>query len=109
MLTDEEENFLVFWAANREKQKKWTKKLSIGLPASTIFVIAIFINFFSGWYKRAQMIINTDGSLILILLFASIAIIIFYTIFSVRHRWEMNEQQYRELLARKENNNNGAA
>jgi uncharacterized membrane protein len=109
MLTPDEEKFITFWEANREKQKKWTRKLSIGLPASTVFVILIFINFFSGWYKRAQMMINADHSLILILLIAGIGIVLFYTIFSVRHRWEMNEQQYEELMARKEKQDGGAA
>lgn len=78
------------------------KQLSVGLPLSVLLVAAIFINLFSGWDKRAQMVINTDPSLIIVLLIAAILIVIFIVIFSVRHRWDLNEQQYKELIARRD-------
>jgi hypothetical protein len=100
MLTKEETDFIAYWEVNRLKQKKFVKYLQFGLPPGVIIGIAIFINVFSGWDKRAFMVLNADPSLILVLLVAVIAIIVFIAIFTVRYRWDMNEQHYQELLAR---------
>jgi hypothetical protein len=35
-------------------------------------------------------------------LVAVILIVIFVSIFSVRHKWDINEQRYRELLSKKD-------
>ena len=103
MLTEEEKEFVEYWEANRLRQKKVSRQLSLGLPLSSLLVVAIFINFFSGWYKRADMEIrSTDPSLILVLVVAGILIVVFTTVFSVRHKWDMNEQHYNELLAKKD-------
>ena len=100
MLTQQERGFIDYWEQNRMKKRKVLKQLSVGLPLGVLLVAAIFVNFFSGWDKRAQMMINTDPSLIIVLLIASILIVLFIVIFSVRHKWEQNEQHYRELLSR---------
>ena len=101
MLSKEEAGFVAYWTENREKKRKVLRQLYVGLPSAALLVVAIFINFFSGWYKRAGMQLRTeDSSLILVLLVAAILITVFMVIFSARHRWDMNEQQYRELLAR---------
>jgi hypothetical protein len=102
MLTHDEKKFIDYWEHNRLVKRKILKQLSVGLPFGVLFVVAIFINFFSGWDKRAQMIINTDPSVIIVLLIASLLIVIFIVIFSARHRWDMNEQRYKELLARRD-------
>jgi hypothetical protein len=102
MLTREEEKFVEYWEANRLERKKVLKQLYVGLPFASLLVIAIVINFFSGWYKRADMKIRTDSSLILVLVIACILIVVFTTVFSVRHKWEQNEQLYKELLSKKE-------
>jgi hypothetical protein len=39
-----------------------------------------------------------QGSLILILVIAAVGIITFLAVFSARHRWDMQEQRYRELI-----------
>ena len=103
MLTTEEKNFIAYWEHNRLKQKRVLKQFLIGLPFGVLFATLIFVNFLSGWYKRADMIINSQGSLILVVLLAIILIVIFVSIFSVRHRWDMNEQRYRELLSKEDN------
>jgi len=102
MLTHDEKKFIDYWEHNRLVKRKILKQLSVGLPFGVLFVVAIFINFFSGWDKRAQMIINTDPSVIIVLLIASLLIVIFIVIFSARHRWDLNEQRYKELLARRD-------
>ena len=101
MLTEEEKKFMADWEINRGRKKKLIRQLSVGLPLSVCLVVAIFVNFFSGWYKRADMEIRSSSSLILTLMIAAILIVIFTTVFSVRHKWDINEQRYKELNARK--------
>jgi hypothetical protein len=105
MLTQQEKDFIVYWENNRERRKKVIKQLFIGLPLGTLFVALILISSLSGWYKRAAMTINVDTSLVIVLLIASLLIVAFIVIFSVRHRWEMDEQQYQELKFRERKNN----
>ena len=106
MLTTEEKNFIEYWERNRDKQKKTVRQLLIGIPVGLVFAIPICINFFSGWYKRAAMVRNTDDFNPLVLIIALLIIIGFIAIFSKRHQWEMHEQKYQELLARQSENNN---
>ena len=102
MLNEEEKNFILYWEQERIRKKKVLKQLYVGLPLATILVITIFVNAFSGWYKRADMDLRTEEkSLIPVLAVAAILIVIFIVIFSARHRWDLQEQRYRELLARK--------
>ncbi len=103
MLTDEEKKFIVFWEENRARKKKVLRQLAIGLPLAVFLVIAIFVNFFSGWYKRADMEIRSSTSLVLVLMIAAVLIVVFVTVFSVRHKWDINDQRYRELLAKRDN------
>lgn len=102
MLTSEEKRFVDYWEHSRLLKKRVLKQLSVGLPVAVLFVVAIFVNFFSGWDKRAQMIINADPSVIIVVIIALLLIVIFIVIFSVRHHWDLNEQRYRELLSRRE-------
>jgi len=41
-----------------------------------------------------------------ILLIAMLSIVLFVVIFSARHRWDMNEQRYKELLYKKQKEQN---
>ncbi len=102
MLTEDEKRFIAYWETNRLKRKKLLKQLAIGLPMSAVIVIAIFINFFSGWYKRADMALRSSSSLILVLVIAAILIVVFVSVFSAKHQWDINEQRYREFLAKKD-------
>lgn len=93
-----EKEFLQYWEQNREAKKKWVRQLSVGLPLGVTLVLTTFVNLFSGWYGRAQMVFSREStSLVLVLLIAAISIVLFIIIFSARHRWEMNEQRYQEL------------
>lgn len=102
MLTPDEEKFVAYWAENRERKKKLMYSLAIGLPTGVAIVIAIFVNFFSGWYFRAEMNFRANSSGFIVLMIAALGIVIFITVFSARHKWDMNETRYRELLARKD-------
>lgn len=102
MLTKEEEKFIRYWEANRLRRRQVMKQLWIGLPLSLLIVGAIVISSLSGWYKRADMEIRSNSSLILVIVIAAILIVVFTTVFSVRLKWEQQEQQYRELMAKKD-------
>lgn len=47
---------------------------------------------------------SSAGSLIIVLLVAILSIVVFISVFSVKVKWERNEQLYKELLAKKELN-----
>ena len=105
MLNPEEQGFVNYWRANRLRRKKVFQQLALGLPLGVILAVGIFANFFSGWYKKAEMVRNKEiaqhqSSLLLVLLVAVLLIVVFIVIFSVRHKWDINEQRYRELLSR---------
>ena len=102
MLTEDEKKFIIYWENNRLRRRKTLKQLAIGLPISVLIVVAIFANFFSGWYKRADMMLRSQTSLILVLIVAALLIVIFVSVFSAKHQWDQNEQRYREFLAKKD-------
>ena len=103
MLTKEENGFIGYWETNRLRKKRVWRQLSIGLPLGVAMVIAISANLISGWYQRASMEMKKEeSSLVLVLLAAALLIVVFIVVFSARHRWDMNEQRYRELLNRRD-------
>ena len=102
MLTEDEEKFIAWWEINRLRKKKILKQLAVGLPMSVIIVVAIFVNFLSGWYKKADMVLQSHSSVVLVVIIAALLIVVFIVVFSARHQWDMNEQRYREFLAKKD-------
>ncbi|MGC4035162.1 MAG: hypothetical protein QM764_04310 [Chitinophagaceae bacterium] len=100
MLNEEEKEFIAYWEANRQSQRKFTNYIQYGLPLGVAIGFSILVTLLSGWYKRASMVINAEPSLVLVLMIALLSIIVFISIFTVRHRWDQNEQRYRELSAR---------
>jgi membrane protein YdbS with pleckstrin-like domain len=102
MITEEEEAFITYWKENRDRQKKGIRQFLLGIPIALLFVIPIAINFFSGWYKRASMMVHTSNFNPGVLLLALLLIIVFIAVFSRKFRWDQNEQRYQELLVKKE-------
>jgi ATP/ADP translocase len=100
MLTKEEKEFLIYWEANRLNKKRFLRQFSIGLPIGVLLVVAVFVNLLSGWYKKADMIIRSNSSILITILIALVGIATFFTIFSSRFKWEQNEQRYLELKAK---------
>ena len=80
MLSEEEEAFITYWRANRDKQKRTFRQFLLGIPLALLFVIPIILNFFSGWYKRAKMMSNTADFNPGVLLLALILIVVFIAI-----------------------------
>jgi hypothetical protein len=108
MLTPDEERFVAYWKNNREKEKKTFRQLVIGLPVGLSFAIALLVIFSSGWYERANMVAYSSSSPYIFVI--AIAIIIgFIAIFSKKHKWDMNEQRYLELLYKQKNSTAKAA
>ena len=97
MITREDERFIEYWKNNRENEKRTLRQLVIGLPVGLLFAVAIVAIFSSGWYQRAQMVAYSSFNPFVFLI-ALIAIIGFVAIFSKKHRWDMNEQRYQELI-----------
>ena len=102
MLTEQEKGFIGYWEQNRLKKKRLLWQLAAGLPLGALLAGTILLNYFSGWHKRAEMKLwaNSSGSLVVIV--ALLLIIVFIVVFSSRHRWDMNEQRYKELMAKKD-------
>ncbi|PWT78650.1 MAG: hypothetical protein C5B59_01295 [Bacteroidetes bacterium] len=100
MITQEERKFMEYWEMNREKEKKTLRQFLLGIPAGLLLAIPIIINLFSGWYKKADMVMNAGEVNPGVILIALLVIIGFVAIFSRRHRWDINEQKYQELRAR---------
>jgi amino acid transporter len=102
MLTPQEEDFIRYWSDQRLRKKQFLRKLSIGMPLGVLVALALIINFLSGWYKKADMVLHSDTSVIFVVLIAMIGIVVFITIFSNHHKWDQNELYYQELLYKKE-------
>lgn len=93
---------MTYWSVQRLKKKQFLSKLSIGLPLAVIIAVALIVNFLSGWYEKADMILRGQSSVIIVVLIAAIGIVVFITIFSARLKWEQNEQYYAELSHKKD-------
>ena len=100
-LSEREIEFMAYWEQHRLKEKKVLNQLLVGLPLGVLFGVPVLLNLFLGWYKRAGMVANTQVNPI-ILITAIVLIIVFVAIFSRKHKWEMREQYYKELKAKKD-------
>jgi len=101
MLTEKEIAFIEYWEKAKNRQKKLIYQLAVGLPVGLLFGLFIIINFYSGWYKRAEMISNSRFNPV-VLYVAVIIIAVFFAIFSKKFQYEQLDQKYRELLAKRE-------
>lgn len=100
MLSEKEEAFISYWEGARKRQKKLAYQLLVGLPIGLLFGVLIIMNFYAGWYKRADMIANSRFNPI-VLYVAVVIIAVFFAIFSKKFQYDQLEQKYRELLKKK--------
>ena len=103
MLSAADEDFLVYWQQNRDQQRTSYRPLLVGLSAGFALGIGVLVLLSSGWYERANMEANSRLSGFVFLL-AILLISFFLAFFYRKFRWEMQEQRYMELLARKNKN-----
>ncbi len=72
-----------------------------GLSRGLLIAIAILLLLVTGWYKRANMEANSKLSTTVFII-ALLGIAVFMAWLYKNYQWEMNEQQYLELLAKRE-------
>jgi hypothetical protein len=101
MLTKDEAAFIQYWEQNRDRTRHWTSHLKTGILYGLVFALPILLNYLSGWFTNIRL--NLPGTLLFICIAVG-GVVVFYSIFYQRFRWEQNEQQYQELKA-KENLN----
>lgn len=100
LLSEEDKAFLEHWERVRLKEKKTLQQLMIGLPLGLLFGLPIVLSvLMRGWYKRMPYVSGTQFKVIII---AVLGIAVFYAIFRMRFKWELNEQRYKALLQKKE-------
>ena len=100
MLTEKEEEFIRFWSEKRVQQKKSFSQFLKGLSTGLSIGIGIVLLLIAGWYQRANMEANSKLSPY-ILFIVVVIISVFMGFIYQNYRWEMNEQQYLELLSKK--------
>lgn len=102
MVTEEEMKFIVYWEENRLKQKRLLYQLAFGLPVGLVFGLPVLISLiFSDWYKNMQFI---SGSQVIVIMVAVLGIAVFFALFRMKHKWDMNEQFYKELKLKQQKN-----
>lgn len=103
MLTEEEKRFIRYWEETRLRKKRGLWQLAAGLPLGVAMGGAILLNIYSDWFKGASAALKMNSDRALVILAGILLLIIFMVVFSARHKWEINEQRYRELLHREKN------
>ena len=102
MLTPKEEEFILYWQQNRDREKKLFRQLLIGLPSGMLLAIGIVASVVTGqWYQRADMVANSELNPN-VLIIAVLAIVVFVAIFYKKFQWDQKEQLYKELLSKKQ-------
>ncbi len=101
MLTQKETEYITYWQQQRDTQKQsfvqFVKGMSIGLGISSAIIILII----TGWYQRANMVVNSKMSTVVFVV-ALLLITLFMAWLYRNFQWENKEQQYLELLAKRD-------
>lgn len=103
MLTEKEKQFIVRWKNDRDRLKTFPVKILSGLPMAMLFCLPILLliiavyQFSPSWFTKIS---NTSSGTFITVLIGVIICILFFSYFRMHYKWEMNEQLYRELLAK---------
>jgi cobalamin synthase len=101
MLTKQEEDYIIYWAKQRDTYKQsflqFVKGMSVGLGISAAIILVII----TGWFQRANMVANSKMSTIVFVI-ALLLITVFMAWLYRNFQWENKEQQYLELLAKRD-------
>lgn len=92
--------FFAYWQENSEKEKSSRKAFMLGLSSGFAIGGTVIAFILSGWYQRATMVANSKMSAF-VLFIAILGISIFIAFMYRRFKWEMNDQRYQEILAKK--------
>jgi len=99
MLLDDEQ-FFEYWTKNSLKQKSSARAFMIGLSSGFAIGVGVIVATFSGWFPRATMVANSKMSSI-VLFVAILLISVFIAIMYRKFKWEMQEQRFLEITAKK--------
>jgi len=95
-----EEEFWQYWKENRIREKHSARIFVRGLSAGFVVGALVVALISSGWYERATMVANAKMSALV--LFIGIMLLSFFLAFFYRKfYWEMQEQRYLEISAKK--------
>lgn len=98
MLSEENERFLAYWEANRDRQRTSSKPLLVGLSTGLAMGVGVVLVLETGWFERANMVANSRLSSVVFVM-AIMILSVFMAFFYRKFRWEMLEQRYLELKA----------
>jgi hypothetical protein len=107
MITQKEIEFIKHWESVRIEHSSFSSKMKRGLPMAILFSMPIMFSiaavyFFSPeWYTKVGQKASGSFSPIFMAVFICI---LFFSYFRMHFKWEMNEQLYQELMARKSKN-----
>jgi amino acid permease len=110
MATEKEKEFMHYWEQNRLAQSSFTSKFFRGLPMAILFALPVLLLvaavwiFFPDWYMKISK--TSPGAFVMVVI-ALMLVVVFYSVFRMHYKWEMNEQLFNELKA-KENKKAGA-
>jgi len=103
MLTDDETRFLHYWEKHRELHSGFSSKLLRGLPMAFLFglpilllVLCVYL-FLPEWYTKIS---KTSSATFVVVVIAVLIAIVFYAFVRMHFKWEMNDQQYKEIKAK---------
>jgi len=97
----DDEAFFAFWQLNSENEKSSRKAFMLGLSSGFAIGVLVLSFILSGWYKRATMEANSKMSAF-VLFMAILGISIFIAFMYRKFKWEMNDQRFHEILAKKQ-------
>lgn len=103
MLTDDETRFLQYWEKNRALHSTISSKLLRGLPMAFVFGLPILLLilcvylFLPEWYTKIS---KTSAATFVVVIIAVLIAIVFYAFVRMHFKWEMNDQQYKEIKAK---------
>lgn len=110
MLTKDDEKFLKYWSEQRSKKRPYFGLASVGFRWGVLIVVGLAISLFAAKFSRkANPVLESDRSIILTVMIAGLAIVLFVTYFTAQHKWDQNELHYQELLRKKQLEDNAAA
>lgn len=96
----DDDQFAAYWQKNSSREKSSSRAFMFGLSSGFAIGVAVLIVLYSGWYTRATMEANSKLSAIVLLL-AILIISVFIALMYRRFKWEMQEQRFMEIMARK--------
>lgn len=102
MLSNDENLFVEYWEKNRNKQKHFLYQLASGLPFGLLFALPVLVAvIFHDWYKT---MIYISASQVITIIIGVILVAVFISVFRMKFKWEQNEQLYKELKFKEEQN-----